>query len=491
MSHADFTALLPQLIIAGTAITVLVVLTVRRHHGAVAVTTVAGLLLALATSPRAAAAAPRSVTTLIVVDSYSIFFTGLACAASAAIALVAYDLWRERAGDAEEFYVLLLCATLGACVLASTTHFMAIFLGLETLSVSLYAMIAYCRDDPLGLEGGIKYLILAAVASAFLLFGMALVYAQSGVISLSLLSVAEPREGSTITAAFGVGLAMILVGFGFKLAVVPFHMWTPDIYQGAPPPTAAFVATISKGAVLILLLRMTNVVPQSLWPHLTVILAGVAVLSMFTGNLLALRQPDPRRILAYSSIAHMGYLLVAVIAGGKIGLAAVAFYLIAYFAAMIGAFAVLAVLAPEPTASGLQELLRGLAWRRPLLAGTLVTAFLSLAGIPLTAGFLGKLYVLSAGVDASNWLLVISFVLNSALGLYYYLRVVVSLFRSDHTLSVPDQQSHHSPTPSHRLSAHFATGVVLLVLCGSLIWLGIYPGPLIAFLQSMVSGWPS
>ena len=489
MRAADFVPLLPLLVIAGSALVVLLLLAIHRHHGAVMAITVVGLAVAGVLAVWVSDASPRPVTSLLLIDNYALFFTALACAAGIAIALVAYDYWRPDTATPEEFYLLLLSATLGAVVLASSVHFMSLFLGLEILSVSLYGMIAYRRADPLGIEGAIKYLILAAVSSAFLLFGMALIYAELGTMSFT--GLARLPDDGTVADWVLLGWAMMLVGFGFKLALVPFHLWTPDVYQGAPAPTTAFVATVSKGAVFVLLLRIVAVGHIADWAHMRWVLAAVAVISMFTGNVLALRQPNVKRILAYSSIAHMGYLMVALIAGGSVGGAAVAFYLVAYFASMVGAFAVVAIVSEDGPDAGQLSQFRGLAWRHPLLATALSAMLFSLAGIPLTAGFLGKFYVLWAGVGASQWALATFFVVNSALGIYYYLRVVVTLFRSSERDLWGSTESQHSHVASpSRALPQLATGIALTGLCWTLIWVGVYPAPLIGIVRSVVEGMP-
>ncbi len=477
MSPADLIPLLPLLIIAGTSLVVLVLLSIRRNHGAVLIATVAGLAAATITASSLTLSGPRHVTPLLLIDNYALFSTVLICLAGIAIALIAYDYWRPVATSPEEFYLLLLFATLGSAVLVSSSHFMSFFLGLETLSISLYGMIAYRRDEPIGIEAGIKYLILAAVSSAFLLFGMAMIYAETGSLSF-------PTASSLPAAALDaplvpLGLGMILVGFGFKLALVPFHLWTPDVYQGAPAPATAFVATVSKGAVLVLLLRFAETSGILSWRPMAWALAVVAIVSMFAGNLLALRQQNLKRILAYSSIAHMGYLLVALISGGATAMEAVAFYLVAYFASMIGAFAIVAMTAGDQFETGRLSQFRGLAWRHPWLGTALSAMLFSLAGIPLTAGFLGKLYVLSAGVGQSRWALVLIFVINSALGIYYYLRVVITLFQG------PEQSSSRPPT--RHVLPQLASGVALAGLVLSLIWFGVYPAPLIRVVQSVVA----
>jgi NADH-quinone oxidoreductase subunit N len=285
------------------------------------------------------------------------------------------------------------------------------------------------------------------------------------------------RPGASLPSeVLFAGWGLVLVGIGFKLAVVPFHLWTPDVYQGAPAPVTAYVATVSKGAVFALLVRLF--VPEGIHREMPLVLVFslLAVASMLIGNLLALLQNNVKRILAYSSIAHLGYLLVAFLASGERALMAVAFYLAAYFVTTLGAFGVVTVLS-----SGVKEAeriadYRGLFWRQPWLAGLLTAALLSLAGVPLTAGFIGKFYLVLAGIDATLWNLVFVLVVSSAIGLFYYLRIVVALYMEP-VASAPAIQ---------RPSLSFSGGAALAIVTVLLIGLGIYPDALIRMLQAMV-----
>jgi NADH-quinone oxidoreductase subunit N len=303
---------------------------------------------------------------------------------------------------------------------------------------------------------------------------MALVYAELGTMRF----VALGALRSTGPVAL-VGIGMILVGVGFKLSLAPFHLWAADVYQGAPAPVTAFIATASKGAVMAVLLRYFAAAGWAASAPLVVILTVLAVASMFVGNLLALAQDNLKRLLAYSSIAHMGYLLVALLAAGPLAATAVAYYLTAYFVTMLGALGVLVVLSgPDREAETLADY-RGLAWRRPVLAGVLVAMLLSLAGIPVTAGFVGKFYVLAAGVGAKLWLLVAALAINSAIGLYYYLRVIVVIFR-------PADEAESLAAPAPAAALPLAGAVVLAALMLALVYLGVQPGPAIDLIQSMV-----
>jgi NADH-quinone oxidoreductase subunit N len=455
--------LLPLLILLGTTLVVLLAIAIRRDHGVTAGLTIAGLGAALVSICLAAGTPARGITSLLIADGYSRFFTGLIVATAGVIVVLASSYLEKHAIEREEFYALLLMATLGCSVLAMSRHFVSFFLGLEVLSVGLYAMIAYLRDLKSPLEAGIKYLILAAASAAFFLFGIALVYADSGTLEFA--GAAQTRPAAIV---------LILVGVGFKLALVPFHLWTPDIYEGAPAPVAAFVATASKTAVFAVLVRFFTMSAAYQSRGTITALTIVAIASMLTGNLLALVQNNVKRIVAYSSIAHLGYVLTALVAGGSAATEAIAVYLMAYTVTILGIFATITALStPEGDAAELESF-RGLFWRRPAIAVVFTAMLLSLAGIPATLGFVSKFYVIVVGAGASAWTLMVVLVVSSVIGLFYYLRVVVTLYAAETSPSLS----------SVRVSP--ATGVVLGVLAAILIGLGIYPAPLLSLIRAAV-----
>jgi len=473
MSVSEILALMPYLIVTGTSVVVMLAIAFYRNHGLTAVLTIAGLALAFISHPALSSEPPRQITSLFILDRYAYFYLELIFAAAITVCFFSYGYLEKLDGIREEFYLLLLLATLGAAVLVASSHFVSLFLGIETLSVSLYALLAFRRSTERGIEAGIKYLVLAAVSSAFLLFGMALLYADLGTMEFSRLAEAAAAGGGIV---FLTGTVLIVVGLGFKLAVVPFHMWTPDVYEGAPAPVTAFIATISKGAVFALLLRYFVRADMQMNESLVRIFTIIAVASMFTGNLLALLQNNVKRILAYSSIAHLGYLLVAFLAGGDLAVPAVTFYLIAYFVTTLGAFGVIILLSGSTSEADSIDHYRSLAWSRPWVAGVFTVMLLSLAGIPLTAGFLGKFYVLAAGVRAALWFPVAMLVLNSAIGLFYYLRIIIVMFQHPGGKS-PEIQS--SPLAA-------GGSIMLAVLMILLVWLGIYPALMIEIIQKIV-----
>ena len=474
MTAVDLLALLPLLLIAATSVVVLVATAVGRNHAVALVLTLSGLAGSFCSIFFVPS---RHVTALLIMDKYALFFIGLIAAATFVVALLSYGYLAKREGNKEEFYVLLLVATLGAMVLAASSHFVSLFLGLEVLSVALYALIAYFGDRPLPLEAGIKYLVLASSSAAFLLFGIALVYTDLGTMDFVRIAYLLAIRTSLHLTLLLPGVTLIVTGVGFKLALVPFHMWTPDVYQGAPAPVTAFVATVSKGGMFALLLRYFNQSGANRFVPVLLMFSIIAVASMFAGNLLALYENNVKRILAYSSIAHMGYLLVALEVGGALGASAVVFYLVAYFVMTLGVFAVVTVLSgPQRDADRLEDY-RGLFWRRPSLALVFTAMLLSLAGIPLTAGFLGKFYIVAAGAAVGAWALILILVVTSTIGLFYYLRIVVVLYQQP-----TESYQAHQALPRRAPAAT----LVLAALTVILVWLGVYPTLVLKVIQTAI-----
>jgi NADH-quinone oxidoreductase subunit N len=469
VTRADCLALLPLILLAGTSILVMLAIAYKRNHALAAGVTVAGLAVAVVSLGAATPYVPRQVTPLLIIDRYALFYMGLMIASAVAVAVLAYPYFEKQEGHREELYVLLLIATLGCMVLVSSSHLASFFLGLEILSVSLYAMVGYLKTRK-SLEAGIKYLVLAATSSAFLLFGMALIYADLGTMEL-----ARMVESSAVTSTpmlLVPGIVLIMTGIGFKLGVVPFHLWTPDVYEGAPAPVTAFIATVSKTATFGVLMRFMYHPDVQHYRPLFVVFVIIAVASMFAGNLLALLQTNVKRILAYSSIAHFGYMLVAFVAGGTMAVEAVTFYLVAYSVTTLGAFGVVAALSDSSRDADTLEDYRGLFWRRPVIAGIFTVMLLSLAGIPATMGFLAKFYVLAVGASATKWLLILVLVMTSTIGLFYYLRILVALYSAS-----SESETSVQPVASD-------SGFILAVLTALVICFGIYPAPL----QNMIQG---
>lgn len=474
ITRADLIALLPLLTLTAATVVIMLVASLKRKHRLIALLTFIAFLLTLASIALAAAHAPRDVAGLLRIDGYALFAAALLTAASLLVGVLCYFYYQQRPGVHEELYLLLMMATLGALVLVASNHFAAFFLGLELLSVSLFALVPYtlAGTQRLPVEAGVKYLVLAGTATAALLFGIALVYGALGSLSFTEIGARLGSLAVTDSPYLFTGVALIAVGVAFKLSLVPFHMWTPDVYQGAPAPITGYLATVSKGAVFALLLRWFLELGLDRYAQVFYLLGALAFASMLVGNLLALQQGNVKRLLAYSSIAHMGYLLVALLAANSLGVEAVLFYLVAYVVMNLGAFAVVSVMAPSGSAECDDiAAYQGLFWRRPWLAAAFTTMLLSLAGIPLTVGFVGKFYIVAAGVDAALWLLLGAVIVGSVIGLYYYLRLVVVMYAApeDPTAAVP-----RLPLPA---------ALVLATLTALLLGFGIFPAALIDVIQ--------
>lgn len=434
---------------------------------------------------------------MIRVDPFSIFFHLLFLVTAALIVLSSSSYLRRERLAAGEFYALLLFATAGMGLMASSNDLILSFIGLEISSLASYVLVGFRRSVATSSESALKYFLLGSFATAFLLYGIALLFGATGTTRLTairgilrgglspviagagggdplagsaaLQPVAAQLGGAFPTALLALSIGLILVGLAFKVSAAPFHVWTPDVYQGAPTPVTAFLSTGSKAAAFALFLRIFTVALDGAtypWP----ILLGISgALSMFVGNLAALWQSNLKRLLAYSSVAHAGYMLVAFTANSAAGVAAVMFYLVAYTLMNLGAFVVVTHLGNQGERYVEIEDYAGLGYRSPVLAGCLTIFLLSLIGIPLTAGFLGKFYVFRAALAADLIGLTVLGVLNSAIAAYYYLRVLVAMYMSAPTRDVPLE-----PVPP-------AVAGVLAVCAGGTLLLGVFPQPVLNF----------
>lgn len=472
----DLRALLPLVLLTGTAVAVMTSVAIRRHHAVAMMLTLAGLGATFASLWWVAPIVPHALPPLLMMDRYALFYIGLIVAAAFAVVVLSFGYLERHSEHPEEFYILLLVAVLGGAVLVASAHFVSFFLGLEILSTALYALTAYLRERALPVEAGIKYLILASASAAFLLFGMAIIYAGLGTMEFGRMAALAASGTHASRAMMLGGLVFIVTGFGFKLALVPFHLWTPDVYEGAPAPVTAFVATVSKGAMFALLLRFFCTTSFQGYESVRVVLIIMAVGSMVVGNLLALLQRNVKRILAYASIAHMGYVLVAFLAGGALGAQAVTFYLVAYSIMTIGVFGVMIVLSPAERDADQIDDYRGLFWRRPALGAIMTLMLLSLAEFPVTAGFFGKFYILAAGAASGMWILIVVLVLTSVVGLFYYLRIVVAIF------SAPQGAADFPAV----LRVPASSSVTLGVLSVLLVWFGVYPSYILRVVAAAV-----
>ncbi|MGB8491851.1 MAG: NADH-quinone oxidoreductase subunit N [Bacteroidales bacterium] len=463
MTITDFNCLLPLLIIAAAPLILMGTVSVFRHYNVVFGISVFFFVIAFLSIFAVIPFVPHNIGTLFIIDIYSLLFAGIIIISGLLVALLSFDYIKLMEGAREEYYIILFTATLGALLLSVAGHFIILFLGIETLSLSLYVMISYQRARDNSIEAGLKYLILASVSSAILLFGMGLIYTASGTMKFSEVAAYISSTAGPMSPVVLAGFGLIVVGLGFKLALVPFHMWTPDVYQGSPSPVSAFIATASKGGAMAVLIRFFFYIKGFSYGNLFILVSCIAVLSMFVGNLLAVRQQNIKRLLGYSSIANMGYLIIMLLTGTTAGIHAAVFYMAAYFITTIGAFGIIAVLS---TGNGEPEDItdyRGLFWKKPWVAAVLTLSFLSLAGIPVTAGFIGKFYIILEGINTGLILLVFSLIINSVIGLYYYLRVITSLFS-------PVVEGVNLPAIT------VTGGITLAIITAGILLLGIYPG---------------
>jgi NADH-quinone oxidoreductase subunit N len=472
MTEKDFLCLAPFLILATAPVVIMIVVSILRNYNVVFGFSVFSLLAAFSSIFFIFPSVPHTIEPLFIIDAYSLFFLGIIIISALLVTFLSYDYIKQLTGVREEYYIVLFTSTLGAALLAVANHFVLFFLGLETLSISLYILIAFQRSKSNSIEAGIKYLILASVSSAFLLFGMALIYTALGTMQFTEI-VKSLIPGSQLSPLVLSGFGMMMVGIGFKLALVPFHMWTPDVYQGAPAPVTAYVATVSKGAVMSVLIRFFFNLKGFDNQYLFISISGIAILSMFVGNILAIRQKNIKRLLGYSSIANMGYLIIILLTGSDKGIQASVFYLISYFFTTIGAFGVITLLSTNEYEAEKIEDFKGLFWKRPGIAIVFTLSLLSLAGIPLTAGFIAKFYVILEGMNAGLMFLIISMIINSVIGLYYYLRIITTLFSSTSDTKLPELS--------------IAGNITLVIVGIGILILGIYPGWLIDIIVRFVS----
>jgi NADH-quinone oxidoreductase subunit N len=427
--------------------------------------------LALATAIAAGAASlllsPEHPQFLRMIETggYGRYFTFLLSLVTTLSLLFSYRYVRIRGLGGDEFYGLLLLAGLGMILVAGAIHWMVFFLGLETLSLCLYVLIAIRKFQPASNEAGLKYFVMGAVASAFLTFGIAMVYAATG--KLDILESLSPNVQTVTTPAMLLGLSLILIGIGFKVSMVPLHLWTPDVYQGAPAPVTAFLSTGSKVALFGALLRFAYYHSGSTaWTYYTVVFWILAFMTMVVGNITALAQSGVKRLLAYSSIAQMGYLVMTLLAVKTQGAPAIMFYLAVYALMDLGAFGTVATLSSKGEDLDALGDYRGLAYSHPWRAALLSICLGSLAGLPPTAGFIGKFLLFRAVLEAGFVALAVVGIVTVIPSIYFYFKVIVVMFMD------PQQKTIHAPQID---ASALLAGVAVLVL---ILGLGIFPSTL-------------
>jgi NADH-quinone oxidoreductase subunit N len=412
---------------------------------------------------------------MIVLDGFAVFLSAVVLVGTLLTLLLTVGYCRRHDIHLAEYYHLILMSAVGMLLMTQAHNLIMVFVSLELMSVGVYVLTGFRRTRLRSVEGALKYFVLGAFSTGFFLYGIALVYGSAGTLDLSGIrdAVSAPPASPVLLA----GVALLIVGFGFKVALVPFHMWSPDAYEGAPAPITGFMATGVKAAGFAAFARVFMSTFDGLADQWLPVLWVLAVLTMFVGNLAAIRQDDIKRMLAYSSIAHAGYLVVALVAHSELGISAFLYYLAAYMLMTLGAFGIVIVLGEKGTENtSIRDDYAGLAWRHPLLAAAMALFMFSLTGIPPTAGFFGKFSILSAAVNAGHVPLAVLLVLASVISAYYYLRVVVAMYM---------WTSERAPI---RPLASAMAAVALLIAVAGVLGLGIFPGGWVDLARSSAAG---
>ena len=481
----DWWAIAPMVVLTLTGCATLVADLLRPEDAdrtPIAWMTVVGMVLAGGVAVASWGQAPHlAFSDMVYADPFTQFFTVVFVAITAVTVLFSFEQLGREDFHPAEFYTLIAFAAVGMVLMAAAADLVMVFLGVELLSICLYILTGFSRRRLESEESAIKYLLLGAFASAFLLYGIALVYGSTGTTNLSCVGRAAGvsdaltgacegavAAGAASKALLLAGVGLLIVGLGFKAALVPFHSWAPDVYEGAPTSITAYMSVGVKAAAFATMLRVFLVAFPSLSPDWSVVLAVVATLTMVTGNTVALLQKNIKRMLGYSSIAHAGYILVAIVAANQLGAASLLFYAVAYTIMNLGAFAIVVVLGRVGTEHVLIADYAGLSRRRPMLAALMAAFMLSLAGVPPTVGFVGKFYVFSAAVEAGfAWLALVGLV-SSVASVYYYLRVVYQMYMVDPADSVSDHEPHQW------------LSLVAVVAGVAVVVLGLFPGGVIS-----------
>jgi len=488
MNAAMGYALLPWIIISSTALIVMLFTAIKRDHQYISLMSSLGLFIALIVQVMQISAIEYQ-SELVIIDGTTSLLSAVLIFVSLLLSLLLYP-WLESINDPkEEYYILFLLATQGGLIVCASNHFGSFFLGLELMSLSLVPMVAYADNNAKALEAGIKYLVLSAIASAFMLMAIAIIYFYSGTLEIQKVVEQLATLSSSNNTLYSVAIIFLLVGVAFKLSLAPCHLWVADLFEGAPLPTAALLATLSKAAIMIVLIRLFSTGEWHNQAHIITIISVIAAASMIIGNFLALLQKNILRLLAFSSIAHFGYILLAILAikpklplthSTTLANEAAIYYLLAYLVTVVGTFSILILLSNnkemQPPTTFTIEKLRGLFWVKPFTSIVLTLLFLSLTGIPLTVGFIGKFYLTLAAVNGQLWWILAALIIGSIAGLFYYLRMILIMMEKR-------KEDAESMTISHPIAGHFVLGVVTLLVIG----LGILPGRLASFIEGLIS----
>ena len=467
----------PIIAVVITSLVVMIAITIKRSHIVTGTLTVAGLNIALFTllgqmsGVISSGTVAPSAEQLFVIDNFAQFNMVVILICALACCTLSYAYLAKLNDNKDELYLLMLLSTSGALLMVCAQHMASFFVSLELLSVPLYGMLAYTFLRSRSLESGLKYLVLSATASATLLMGMAFIYAQVG--SLGFKPISLQLATMYQSPLLILGAALMMFGIAFKLSAAPFHIWTPDVYEGAPAPVATYLASVTKVAMMALAIRFLLDTKLLVLPSVQMLLMVMATLSILIGNLLAVRQTNLKRLLGYSSIAHMGYVLSVIVSIGPGADSVVTMYMAIYAFTSIGAFGAVTLMSSPFRMTGEADELshyQGLFWRRPVLTAVITIMMLSLAGIPLTAGFITKFFAIFAAVQGAQWFLAAMIIIGSSIGLYYYLRVMLTLFKRPKQFIEFDVVGHWGVRTG---------GIMVIAVTVVIVFFGILPSTLI------------
>jgi len=481
MSSIHLSAIAPELILVVCSLLILLIQSfaparLKGYYGYVSLIGVIGAVAVVLTQSQSfeLRAIAYSFNDMWVVDNYCRFFKLIFLLGTGLTILISIKYLDNEAMQHGEYYALIIFATLGMMIMASGIELITIFLGVELMSISLYVLAGYTRTRMVSNEAALKYFLLGSFATCFLLYGITLIYGSTGTTRIP--AIAKFIAG----AGFGrptivMGMALLVIGFGFKTASVPFHMWAPDVYEGAPAPVTAFMSAGPKAAAFAAFVRIFMEALPSLQTNWTMLIWVMAALTMSVGNVIALVQTNIKRMLAYSSIAHAGYVLVAFLSAGEQGITSILYYMLAYTFMNIGAFAVITVLAGKGEQRVQIDDFKGLGYRHPVAALAMSLFLFSLAGIPPTGGFMGKFYIFSAAVKEGFVGLAIIGVINSVVSVYYYLRVTVFMY-----MQTPD-----AATEREEPAVAFSPALVIAIFISvyGVLSLGLFPAPYVAMVK--------
>ena len=474
---ADLSTAAPEVIVSLVAMLILMLdfIAPRGRRDWLGYLSVLGVLLTLMVLIRQWGAPRSAFSGQYLSDPFALFFKIVFLVSAALILLMSIGYLKSEGIDKGEFYGLILFATLGMMLMASAVDLLILYIGLETMSISIYILAGFLKRERRSNEAALKYLLMGGFSSAVILYGIVMLYGLTGALGLKDIASALTADKLTNPALI-LAMVMLAAGFGFKIAAVPFHMYIPDVYEGAPTPVTALLSAASEIAGLAILLRVFLVAIPGLQVRWALLFYVLSLLTMTVGNVVAIAQSNIKRMLAYSSIAHIGYLLIGLVAGRELGISATLLYTLVYALMTLGAFAMVILLCVGEVKGERIDDFTGLAQRSPMAAATMLIFLLSLAGVPPTAGFVGKLYLFGAAIERGYiWLAVIA-VVNSAISLFYYMKVAMAMYMRD----VPPAGLALSPSRPLR--------VALFVAVLGTLAIGIYPGPFLDLARASVAG---